>query len=214
MERRAQLLRTFREKFVVTTAAPQLEVLEHASASYSPRTYANAHGADLTVAFAVDFETAGERLTHKASAGRYVGIPLASEPLAAARLLYKALRGHNAHSLNVAGNGIYTLAKHGWSQDRVNEYVHAVLAKVHEHWPLERIRSGGQTGIDIAGVAAAHALGINATAFLPHGFIQRGIDKKDVVHSADQIRTQIEQYAARLLAQESPGKEMPVDRQR
>jgi hypothetical protein len=184
-------------------------VLEHTSSSYAPRTYANARGADLTVAFAVNFETAGERLTHKASAGRYIGIPLEFEPIEAARLLYKAMRGYQARSLNIAGNGIYTLAQHGWNQEQANEYVHAVLAQVHQFWTIEKIRSGGQTGIDIAGVTAAYALGISATALLPRGFIQRGVDKRDVTFSSDQIREQVHQYAARLAA---PSVKRPVER--
>lgn len=170
----------------------KLEVLEHASSNYSPRTWANAKGADLTVAFAVDFTTAGEKLTHKAAGDRYVGIDLAMESMQAARTLYRAMRAFDAHSLNVAGNGIYTLAKHGWTQERVDAYVFAVLAKVHEHWPIQHVRSGGQTGVDMAGVTAAHALGIDALALLPKGFIQRGADKVDLAMTKEVVLAAIQ----------------------
>lgn len=182
----------------------QIEIVEHSSASYSPRTYANAKGADLTVAFAVDFSTAGEKLTHKAAGDRYIGIALALEPIQAARQLYRALRAQDAHTVNVAGNGIYTLAQHGWSQQRINRYVYEVLAKVHEHWPLKHVRSGGQTGVDMAGVTAAHALGIDALALLPKGFVQRAADKVDRQMPAADIREQVLAGAAELTFEIDP----------
>lgn len=154
-----------------------LTVQEHTSSSYAPRTYANALNADLTVAFAVDFTTAGERLTHKAAQARYHAIPLAGEPIVAARSLYRAMRLHNARTLNIAGNGIYTLSQVGsWSQESVS-----------------------QTGVDIAGVAAAHALGLDALALLPRGYRQRHTDKRDREHSQTEIRAQIEHYAKQLV---------------
>lgn len=177
-----------------------LILLEHASPKYGPRTAVNAKEADLTVAFAVDFGTFGEKLTHKVAGERYVGIPLLESPLDAARLLYRALRHFDAHVLNVAGNGIYTLAQHGWTQERANRYVHAVIAKVHEHWPLRAIRSGGQTGIDVAGLIAAVALDIPATGLLPNGFLQRGTDKVDRRMGDIAVRKQIEDGAAVLSA--------------
>ena len=176
----------------------KLDIIEHTSSSYAPRTYFNAKSAELTVAFAMDLTTAGERLTHKAAGDRYVGISMQEDPIQAARILYKSLSHWNAKVLNVAGNGIYTLASHNWSQDQVNRYVYAVLAKVHEHWPLSRVLSGGQTGVDIAGIVAAYALGIDACATLPKGFIQRGIDKVDSVKTEAEISEYVKSQAALL----------------
>lgn len=176
-----------------------LTIQAHSSASYAPRTYANAHAADLTVALAVDFTTAGERLTHKAAGNRYLGLALGGDPILAARKLYAELRRRSASTLNIAGNGIYTLSRAGWSQEHVNQWVYAVLATVAPHWPLSLVRSGGQTGVDIAGVAAAHALGLEALALLPGGYLQRFEDKVDRPHSADEIRAQIERYAHLLV---------------
>lgn len=177
-----------------------LNVQAHLSASYAPRTYANADAADLTVAFAVDFNTAGERLTRKAAKERYIAIPFGGDTVEAARALYRALRQHDAHVLNIAGNGIYTLSHAGRDQSAVNAWVYAVLAKVAAHWPLTFVRSGGQTGVDIAGVAAAHALGIEAMALLPKGYLQRGTDKIDRQNTGFAIRGQIEGYARELIA--------------
>ena len=54
---------------------------ETCSPRYHDRTVINASWADLTVAFAIDFGTAGERLTRKAAGDRYlpVNIPSSAE---------------------------------------------------------------------------------------------------------------------------------------
>lgn len=175
-----------------------LEVLEHSLASYPPRTRENAAKADLTVAFAVDFDTHGERLTRKAAGTRYVAISLDRDPIEAARILYAALRRFNATTLNVAGNSLPTLLVRGWTQTRADQFVFDVLAACTTHWKLASIRSGGQTGIDLAGVTAACALGIPAIALLPKGFLQRGTDNKDFTQDAQSVRRQIESGVERL----------------
>lgn len=175
-----------------------LEINEHTSSGYTQRTKHNARSADLTVAFAVDFTTAGELLTHKASGDKYLGISLSEDPIQSARILYKELRDRNAHSLNIAGNGIYTLSTKGWTQDKINTHIHMILSKVHEHWPIEKIISGGQTGVDIAGITSAYALGIYAIATLPKGFIQRGTDKVDKSRSESLIREEVISWTNKL----------------
>lgn len=175
-----------------------LEVLEHSLASYPPRTRENAAKADLTVAFAADFDTHGERLTRKAAGTRYVAISLDRDPIEAARILYAALRRFNATTLNVAGNSLPTLLVRGWTQTRADQFVFDVLAACTTHWKLASIRSGGQTGIDLAGVTAACALGIPAIALLPKGFLQRGTDNKDFTQDAQSVRRQIESGVERL----------------
>ena len=175
-----------------------LEVNEHASGSYPPRTRENASKAALTAAFAVDFDTHGERLTRRAAGARYVAISLDLAPIEAARLLYAALRRLQARTLNVAGNSLATLIAHGWTQARADKFVFEVLSLCTKHWTLESIRSGGQTGIDLAGVTAACALGIPAIALLPKGFLQRGADNKDFTQDAQSIRRQIEAGVDRL----------------
>lgn len=171
-----------------------LEIREHSSEHYSPRTYVNARSADLTVAFAVDFTTAGEKLTHKAAGDKYLAIPLSEDPIQAARMMYKWLKTRNIQNpvINVAGNGIYTLGKHGWTQDVINLRLTIALAKLHQYWPVAKVVSGGQTGVDLAGIVAAHTLGIDAVATLPKGFIQRGLDKRDLRHTPEQIKQQVQ----------------------
>jgi hypothetical protein len=168
-----------------------LKIVEHSSSKYTPRTYHNAKTADLTAAFAVDFTTAGEKCTHKAAGDAYVALPLTQDWLESARWLYIATKSLKEPVLNIAGNGIYTLAKHGWTQEQVNQYVYDVLKKVHAYRHFKTIISGGQTGVDIAGIVAAVALGIPAEAMLPKGFIQRYEDKVDRGYTEQQIRERI-----------------------
>lgn len=181
-----------------------LEVLAHPSDKYGPRTWANAGEAGLTVAFASDFSTAGERLTHKAAGDRYLGIQLSQESfnrdgaLHAARLLFRAVRAAQVSVLNVAGNGIYTLDRAGINQELANRFVGSVIAMVHKHYPLRKVISGGQTGIDIAGAVAGVYLRVDTKVLLPRGFIQRARDRTDAAHSADEIRLQIETGARAL----------------
>lgn len=174
---------------------PILSIEAHPSPHYRPRTIENAGRADLTAAFALDFSTSGEQLTRRAAGSRYVAIPLSGDPVIAARLLWKALAAHNAQSLNIAGNSIHRLAPRGWPQCKVNAWIYLVVAKVHEHRPISSIRSGGQTGSDIAGIVAARALGIDAHALFPHGYLQRDEYGKDHRRTPAEIEQQVERWA-------------------
>ena len=152
-----------------------LTMRAHASDSYPPRTFDNAGRADLTAAFAFDFATAGEKLTKKAAGPAYVALDLALPAVENARLLFAALRATRVArpTLNIAGNGVYTLVERGWDQARADGYVLDVLRTVHTHWPLGQIVSGGQTGIDWAGGVAGRVLDLPVDMLFPAGFRQR-----------------------------------------
>ncbi|MDR2188667.1 MAG: DUF4326 domain-containing protein [Azonexus sp.] len=158
-----------------------ITVRQHSASGYRERTALNAR-ADTTVAIAADFTTAGERLTARMAGEKLfkIGIDIANLKAAGERLAaFMAERG--ASSLNVAGNGIYTLAKRGMSQEAVNRAVYLIIAAAHAKHSIKRIVSGGQTGVDIAGAVAAAKLGIPATITLPKGYLQRdeaGVDKQ------------------------------------
>lgn len=172
-----------------------IQILEHSSRSYGPRTYANAAAGDVTIAIAVDYSTAGERLTHKAAGDKYLKLDLNdNDTVDLARVLYKRLAslGIEKPTINVAGNGIYTLSKSGITQIHINKFVYNVLIQVHAHWPIGKIVSGGQTGVDLAGGVAGYALGIDTVMTLPKGFIQRHEDKLDVEHTREEIMEQVE----------------------
>lgn len=170
-----------------------IEILEHKSSSYGPRTYANAAAGDVTIALAVDYSTAGERLTHKAAGKKYLKLDPLIDDLQNSRKLWSRLNLLRIPNpvVNIAGNGIYTLVKHGWTQDRINRYVLAVLERAHLHYPISKIISGGQTGVDIAGGWAAVKLGIDCMLTLPKGFVQRHEEGIDVTHTREEIMAQI-----------------------
>lgn len=166
-----------------------MKLTAHKSPAYPPRTQHNAQSADLTVAFAEDFASAGEKLTHKAAGDRYVSIALKTDPTQAARELYVACRKHQTRVLNVAGNGIYTLREYDWTQESLNLWVFQVMSLVHKHWPLKRVISGGQTGVDWAGGVAAEVLGIPGEMTFPKDFLQRTLSEFKLTQThADVLR--------------------------
>lgn len=176
----------------------KIRLVAHESYSYVPRTGDNARGADVTVAFAVDFSTAGERLTKREAGPRFVAIPFGEEPGLAAEALVKFLAARKGSTLNVAGNGVYTLAAHGVSQDQANLWVFEVLSRVHAQHPLSSVRSGGQTGIDQAGLVAAIALGIPAYGLYPKSFRRRNEEGQEIHSTAAKLEEELLSQAAKL----------------
>lgn len=192
-----------------------MKIIEHESAQYKPRTVHNAHTADLTVAFAEDFTSAGERLTKREAGNRYVAIHLSTDPLVAARMLYAACKKHNVSTLNVAGNGIYSLSGE-WAngqltdnhkfqtldeaklvnefQASLNQWVYLVISKVHEFWPLTNLISGGQTGADWAGGVAGEAIGLNVTMTFPKSYLQRDEHHKDFTQTQEAVQKKVNAY--------------------
>lgn len=168
----------------------ELIVNEHTSTSYAPRTYHNA-SQGVTLAIATDFTTAGEKLTHKAAKGKIIQISYAEDTIVAARKLYSMLKKYDCHTVNIAGNGIYTLKKKGVIQEEANQYVYDILKLVNTHWPITKIVSGGQTGMDIAGLVAGCALDIETTGTWPKGLVMRFEDGKDLSMTEDKIKTMV-----------------------
>lgn len=178
-----------------------IKLVEHKSSSYGPRTYVNAASGDITIALAVDHTTAGEKCTRKAVGDPdklFAITPRERDRVEVSRMLFSKMRRMDAHNLNVAGNGIYTLSKHGVSQQAVNQYVFDLLKPVADHWEIKLIVSGGQTGVDMAGAVAAAALGIPAVLTFPKGFKQRFEDGVDIEQTEETIYRQIEEGVAAL----------------
>lgn len=173
-----------------------INILEHKSSSYAPRTYHNA-AQGVTLAYAVDHTTAGEKLTQKAAGEKIVMVDANQtfDHLQPARALFKKLREHDCHVVNVAGNGIYTFAKHGLGQVDVNQSIYDILLTVNQHWPIHHVVSGGQSGADLAGLIAAGHLGIECTGMWPKGYKMRFENGVDVYHTPEQIMEIINAYA-------------------
>lgn len=168
-----------------------LTIVEHHISGYRERTMFNASSAALTVAMAMDFTTAGERLTRSAAQGRYVAYDLQGSFIEIARDLYLRVRSLNPVSLNIAGNGMRTLSQFGIEQDWVNHRLYGILQLVHKYCPITRVHTGGQTGVDLAGAIAAYALDINTIVTMPRYFTQRGADGKDCQHTQQEIFEQV-----------------------
>ena len=158
-----------------------LTVMETTSPKYHDRTVANARWADMTIAFAVDFSTAGERLTRKAAGDRYLAVDMPASRDALYSEEYREriadMLAHNTehlHSfnLNIAGNGLQTLQAFGIGQSDVDDFIAAVIGlAVSEGMDVGEIRSGGQSGVDEAGTKAAMRFGIPASQIVPKGFL-------------------------------------------
>jgi len=149
-------------------------------AGYKARTKENTK-ADVTLAIAKDFTTAGEILTKNSviSAGNvYAPIHFFYSTLNINYLANYIASKLIMSTLNIAGNGIYTLKE---DQNYVDYKVFMLLCQLFELIPRpQRIISGGQTGIDEAGLKAAVKLNIPAVCLAPKGWIFRDINGVDI----------------------------------
>lgn len=199
----------------LSKSASVLTITEYPG-GYAARTKYNAQYADLTVAFALNFDTPGEVCTRDAAGDKYVAIPLEpgrmmgdvfgpAEAILDAMQWIQALDEPSDDSgrvkiVNIAGNGIYTLARNSITQEDVNAYLFDILSVVHAQHTVQEVVSGGQTGIDIAGAVAACAVGVERVSLvMPRGLMQRTVDRRDVMNFEADIREQVEMGVARLL---------------
>lgn len=154
------------------------------SNSYSSRTRENANWSDITIALAQDFNTAGEKLTKSAAGNKYVSSILAAESNDASEIaenLYNQIKTKGKTDnlkINIAGNGISRMKQ---SQSYYNDLMTQILMKLQDKGvTISEIRSGGQTGIDEAGIIAAQRLGIPNEVHSPANFMFRDKSGKDI----------------------------------
>lgn len=173
---------------------------EHQQPGYMGRTKFNAVSSDLTIAFTVDQFTAGEIQTRKmATELRYMHINLkTTSPTCAARDIHNRIANQFSKEpcniINIAGNGIYTLVRHGWAQDQVNQYLFDTFSELESKWdsmPVKGFRSGGQTGVDIAAAVMAYALGVDAVVTFPRSYRQRGVDGQDFTQTQEDVMLKV-----------------------
>lgn len=155
----------------------EIKFLEDTSEGYGHRTYVNAASADVTLAFAVDFSTGGEKCTQNAAMKAnklYIPINLDYEGWKI-HIPYVAWMLNGLHSLNIAGNGIYTLSKYGISQEECDKMIYYFIERlINEHGcEITSIRSGGQTGVDESGLKVGVKLGIETVCLCPKGWKYR-----------------------------------------
>lgn len=160
-----------------------INFIEHNEPGYPSRTIVNAQKADFTLAFAVDFKTPGEILTHKAAYGKYlslsVGWHLTAEDLGSF-ILKAALRIEGKKEINFAGNSLNTLLSFGYSQDYADSLALNFLSQLNEQVFQLNIRSGGQGGFDEAFLKAGDKLSLNTICLAPKNWMYRDITGKDI----------------------------------
>lgn len=154
--------------------------------SYAQRTRENARDSDVTIAFAYDFNTAWEKLTKNAAWDKYRSVDLNwlsyEEMRRAAYSIANELPAKWSAIINIAGNWMYTLAKHSTEWQ---EYYNKLL--VEFLWCIEsragiklKIISWWQTWIDEAWIIAAQRLWLDWEVHTTSDYKFRWIDGKDV----------------------------------
>lgn len=166
---------------------------EHQISSYPARTEENVKLSDITLAFANNFFTAGEILTRNLCS-KYNKIYV---PINLNKKFYKEdfdklvtifdFQVHNykinenSVIINIAGNGIYSLK---WEQYIVDEMILRFFEEIFIKYNLitlnPKIISGGQTGIDEAGIKAAEKIGIECEILAPKNWMFRGKNGIDI----------------------------------
>jgi hypothetical protein len=171
---------------------------------YGPRTRENVAQSDMTLAIASDFSTAGERLTLKCA--KEHGRTIIQVPHNAIDFdkrvdwfIYMintvASQKQYPLTLNGAGNGVYTLeSKRQEDADAFAfKFMQAAIKHTDKRFMMALVRSGGQTGYDVAIVKAAMALGIPAMIHCARTkggkFLIRGADGRDMGLTEQEYRS-------------------------
>ena len=165
--------------------------IEDRCSNYQHRTYLNVDQAEVTLIFAVDFTTAGEKCTLNAC--RNCERPVFMFRINSGGFLSHEENGpilekckeyliaNKISSLNIAGNGIYTFEKYHITQNRLNELITNLINHlIQSGCPIKSIRSGGQTGADEAGLVAGENLKLDTTCLCPKGWKFRDAGKQDI----------------------------------
>lgn len=157
---------------------------------YPVRTKENAEWSDITLALAIDFNTPGEKLTKKVAGNKYISSYPTGDLNYVIGELLKQIKDNNLPTnnikLNIAGNSINSLVKDEiesdfLSQEDVNKVVTEIIrGLINSGITISEIRSGGQTGIDEAGIIAAQRLGIPNEVHTTANFSFRDKSGKDI----------------------------------
>lgn len=181
-------------------------VFTESAGGYQKRTLENAqaYDVDFTLAFATDFSTHGEKATARAAGDSLIAVDLPLKAKGGLNMSASAVRKVAGHiidclpdefakgqpfGVNIAGNGIYTLAKEGISQQDIDQFMCAVGVELTNRGvQISSVRSGGQTGVDEAGAAMGKALEIPTTVHAPKGWVFRGENGKDVTNDQEAFK--------------------------
>ena len=164
--------------------------IEDRCSNYQHRTFMNVELSEITIIFAVDLTTAGEKCTlnycrtcekpvfvFNVNERGGIGNEQGGKLLELVNYIYD----NKITKVNIAGNGIYTFNKHGITQERLNELLYNFLSFINtSKWSIKQVRSGGQTGADEAGLVAGNKLGLETISLCPKGWRFRTADGKDI----------------------------------
>ena len=175
----------------------EIDFQEEQTSGYRERTIKNA-SADATIAIASDFNSAGERLTKTSVLNQMkLYLPISTDifssandvTMMAGRIVSEIVKLKKSNiSLNVAGNGIYTLKNtFPGGQKSVDNFTFELLENVikrlkENNITVDLIRTGGQTGFDEAGAKAGIRLGIPTMILAPKGWVFRDISGRDIAN--------------------------------
>ncbi len=184
-------VRDFADGINPSSTSPSTVAFTESTGGYQQRTKENADWSDITLALATDFSTAGEKLTKKVAGEKYTAAKLYKGSLedpeeltvdysALNDVVEKAKKVGRPIKLNIAGNGIYTFKV---SQEKINDVLYSTIKYLQDNGvEIQEVRSGGQTGVDEAGIIAAQRLGIPASVHAPKGFVFRTVDGRDIAN--------------------------------
>lgn len=152
-----------------------LDEITNSAEAYGSRTDSNAQYTDATLMICPWNSTSpGEKRTRKAASedsnnGKkkiVADIRYNTSSKKVAELIEKNLKEredldlNEGITLNIAGNAIDKIIDKGSSQEEVNQYVYNILKELSAKIKIKQVVTGGQTGVDEAGIIAAAALGI------------------------------------------------------
>lgn len=172
-------------------------IISNPNEDYRSRTIYNATNAEVTLAFGYDFSTPGERLT-KGHSNRYASFNFNESFDVLSDKIQMVVIGGMYSNLNIAGNGSYTLIKYGMDQLSCNLMIYRLLKSCNDIYAINHIRSGGQTGADIAGIVAAIVLGVPYEVYFPKNYLTRTVEGYDEESTLEEINDWINNMVIEL----------------
>lgn len=161
-------------------------IMEDSARNYGHRTWANAAWSDITLALATDFSSPGEITTRRAAGDKYMRYQLTrnlhrlitfrQDGEREAEKIAGMIRNHSCYKedgirLNIAGNGLVTLLKSGVDTNSVAAFIQMIFSACEKDGvKILEVRSGGQSGVDEAGIIAAQRCKLPCSILAPKGF--------------------------------------------
>lgn len=163
-------------------------IIEDTQSCYQSRTAKNAEWSNITLAFAVDVYSPGELETKEAAGDKFISYELPDGDIAITetsfveRILSEVLTAIRNHprfaafskegmKLNIAGNRLSILYRHGITQYGIDSLLYSVIKGLLENdMPIAEVRSGGQSGVDEAGIHAAQDCSLPCSILCPKGY--------------------------------------------